>query len=137
MHQRQLCTHLGVMSDAVLQLQSSLEQNDALQSERASLTNSLRKLEAFKRNLLHTLQASDVVVRQRLAICGLVVWSTNTRCILAPCAKVFGQQTTHATQCISYSTYSSVCLKGQRPIGSLQQHDKGAFRGSKQDSFVP
>ena len=47
----------------IMQLQTSLEQNDALQSERASLTNSLRKLEAFKRNLLQTLQASDVVVR--------------------------------------------------------------------------
>lgn len=45
-----------------MQLQASLEQNDALQSERASLTNSLRKLETFKRNLLNTLQASDVVV---------------------------------------------------------------------------
>ena len=55
------------MPDVVMQLQSSLEQNDALQSERASLTNSLRKLEAFKRNLLHTLQASDVVVCHCLA----------------------------------------------------------------------
>ena len=51
----------------VMQLQTSLEQNDALQSERASLTNSLRKLEAFKRNLLQTLQASDVVVRHRIS----------------------------------------------------------------------
>ena len=50
-----------------MQLQTSLEQNDALQSERASLTNSLRKLEAFKRNLLQTLQASDVVVRHRIS----------------------------------------------------------------------
>ena len=62
------------MPEVAMQLQSSLEQNDALQSERASLTNSLRKLEAFKRNLLHTLQASDVVVRRYLplpAICSL------------------------------------------------------------------
>ena len=43
------------------QLQASLEQNEALQSERATLTNTLRKLEGFKRNLLHTLQASDLV----------------------------------------------------------------------------
>lgn len=43
------------------QLQASLEQNEALQSERATLTNTVRKLEGFKRNLLHTLQASDLV----------------------------------------------------------------------------
>ena len=95
MHQRQLRTHLGVISDAVLQLQSSLEQNDALQSERASLTNSLRKLEAFKRNLLHTLQASDVVVRQRL-----------------PCVKFI-----YATHCILHSTYCSVCLRDDAQLG--------------------
>lgn len=43
-----------------MQLQASLKQNEALQSERASLAAALKKLEAFKRNLLHTLQASDV-----------------------------------------------------------------------------
>ena len=51
----------------MVQLHTSLEQNDALQSERAALTTSLRKLEAFKQNLLQTLQASDVVVRHRLS----------------------------------------------------------------------
>ena len=45
----------------IVQLQVGLEQNEALQTERASLATALRKLQAFKQNLLHTLQASDMV----------------------------------------------------------------------------
>ena len=43
------------------QLQASQEQCESLESKRASLANALHKLEAFQRNILNTLQASDQV----------------------------------------------------------------------------
>ena len=43
------------------QLHASQEQCESLESKRASLANALHKLEAFQRNILNTLQASDQV----------------------------------------------------------------------------
>ncbi|CAK0786323.1 hypothetical protein CVIRNUC_009536 [Coccomyxa viridis] len=47
------------LQDARSQLQASQEQCESLESKRASLANALHKLEAFQRNILNTLQASD------------------------------------------------------------------------------
>ena len=44
------------------QLRASQEQCQSLESKRASLANALHKLEAFQRNILNTLQASDQVI---------------------------------------------------------------------------
>ena len=44
-----------------MQLQASQEQCESLESKRASLADALHKLEAFQRNILNTLQASDQV----------------------------------------------------------------------------
>ena len=56
-----LCSQAASSHTGAAQLKASQEQCVALESKRASLANALHKLEAFQRNILDTLQASDQV----------------------------------------------------------------------------